>query len=35
MQHYIPKKVGCTHARLTFLYAGHRSKNPDCPNLTV
>lgn len=35
MQHPIPKEVGCTHARLTFLYAGRRSKNPDCPNLTV
>ena len=35
MQHYIPKKVGCTHTRLTFLYAGHRSKNPDCPNLAM
>ena len=35
MQYHIPKKVGCTHARLTVLYAGHRSKNPDCPNLTV
>lgn len=33
MQYHIPKKVGCTHACLTVLYAGHYSETQDYPNL--
>jgi len=35
MQYHIPKKVGCTHARLTVLYAEHYSETQDYPNLAM
>lgn len=35
MQHPLPKEVGCTHARLTVLYAEHYSETQDYPNLAM